>query len=90
MRKLIIIFLITFFLFGCSSRVKTEYIELPPEIIKEYIYIKCKVSKELLSTNKIEIKKEKAIDVLKKIAEETNDRKRKIEIIKNIECIEAF
>lgn len=90
MRKITITLIILFFLCGCANQVRTEYVELPPKIIKEYIYIKCKVSKDLLNTNEIEIKQEKAIEVLKKIAAETNDRKRKIEIIKNIECIEAF
>jgi hypothetical protein len=75
---------------GCSTTTKTEYIELPPVIKKEYVYIKCKVPKELLNTNNIIIEKEKAILILQKIAEETNDRKRKIEAIKSIECIESI
>lgn len=80
---------ILLFLAGCSSTTKTEYIELDPIIKKEYVFIKCKIPKELLTVNDIEIKKEEAIKILKKIAEETNDRKRKIEAIKNIECIES-
>lgn len=74
---------------GCSTTTKTEYIELPPITKKEYVYIKCKVPNELLNTNIIVINKEKAILILKKIAKETNDRKRKIEAIKSIECIES-
>ncbi len=74
---------------GCSMTTKTEYVELPPVVQKEYVYIKCNVPAELLEVNDIEIKKEKAIEVLKKIAKETNDRKRKIETIKSIECIKA-
>lgn len=87
MNKLLILFLLL--LTGCSSTRQIEYIELPPVIKKEYEYIKCKVPNELLSVNDIVIEKEKAIEILKKIAEETNDRKRKIEAIKNIECIES-
>jgi hypothetical protein len=82
--------MLTLLLTGCSSTVKTEYIELDPVIKKEYIYIKCKIPKELLTVNNIEISKEKAIEVLKKIAKETNDRKRKLEAIKNIDCIEGI
>lgn len=90
MNKLISIIMLTLLLTGCSSTVKTEYIELDPVIKKEYIYIKCKIPKELLTVNNIEISKEKAIEVLKKIAKETNDRKRKLEAIKNIDCIEGI
>lgn len=75
---------------GCSSTVKTEYVELPPVIKKEFVFLKCKVPSELLTTNKIKIEKEKAFEILQKIAQETNDRKRKIEIIKSIECIEEI
>ena len=86
MNKFILI-TILLFLSGCSTT-KTEYIELDPIIKKEYVFIKCKIPKELLTVNNIEIKKEEAIKILKKIAEETNDRKRKIEAIKKIDCIE--
>lgn len=88
--KIKFIFMLTIlFLAGCSSTTKTEYIELDPVIKKEYVFIKCKIPKELLTVNNIEIKKEEAIKILKKIAEETNDRKRKIEAIKKIDCIES-
>ncbi len=73
---------------GCSTT-RTEYVELPPIVQKEYVYLECNVPAELLEVNDIEIKKEKAIEVLKKIAKETNDRKRKIEAIRSIECIKA-
>lgn len=89
MKTILIAILITM-IAGCSTITKTEYIELPPVIKKEYVYIKCKVPSELLNTNIIVINKEKAILILQKIAEETNDRKRKIEAIKSIECIESI
>jgi uncharacterized lipoprotein YmbA len=88
MKTILIAILITT-LAGCSTTMKTEYIELPPVVKKEYVYIKCKIPAELLTTNDIVINKEKAILILKKIALETNDRKRKIEAIRSIECIEG-
>lgn len=87
--KTILIMISIIMISACSSTTKTEYIELPPVVQKEYVFIECNVPAELLETNDIEIKKEKAIEVLKKIATETNDRKRKIEAIKGIECIKA-
>lgn len=89
MNKLIII-LTTIFLTACSSTTKTEYVELEPIIKTEYVYVKCQVPKELLSVNDIIIEKERAIEILKKIAKETNDRKRKIEAIQKIACIESI
>ncbi len=88
MNKLIII-LTALMLTACSSTTRTEYVELEPIIKTEYVYVKCQVPKELLSVNNIVIEKEKAIEILKKIAKETNDRKRKLETINKIECIES-
>ena len=88
MNKLMII-LTTLMLTACSSTTRTEYVELEPIIKTEYVYIKCKIPKELLTVNDIVINKEKVVEILKKIANETNDRKRKIEAIKKIDCVES-
>jgi len=83
------LFTLLFLMSGCTTT-RTEYIELEPVIKKEFVFLNCKVPSELLTTNEIKIEKEKAFEILQKIAKETNDRKRKIELIKSIECIEEI
>lgn len=83
-------YLISFFLLiltGCSTT-KIEYVELPPKVIKEKIYINCEIPSEFLQKNKVNIdKNDTGKEAIKKIAKEYNERGFKLEAIGNIKCI---
>jgi len=86
MKKLIILISIIL-LSACQS---TPEKNLEPIIKKEFVYIKCKVDEKILTTNKITIsEKDNISEVIKKLIEELNSRKDKLESIKNINCIEV-
>lgn len=85
--KHITILISIFLLAACASKSNTQ---LEPIIKKEFIYVKCKVDEKILATNKIVIsEKDNISEVIKKLIEELNSRKDKLESIKNINCIEV-
>ena len=84
--KHITILISIFLLAACASKSNQS---LEPIIKKEFIYVKCKVDEKILTTNKIVIsEKDNISEVIKKLIEELNSRKDKLESIKNINCIE--
>lgn len=86
MKKLIILISVIL-LSACQS---TPEKTLEPIIKKEFVYIKCKVDKDILSTNKIIVKENHEVnEIIKQLIEELNSRKDKLESIKNINCIEV-
>lgn len=86
MNKLTII-LVSTILAGCSTT-KTEYVELPPKVVKEKVYIDCNVPADLLSKNTIIINEGDSVkQALEKIAKEYNSRGFKLDSIESIDCI---
>ena len=84
--KHIITLISIFLLAACASK---SNIQLEPIIKKEFIYIKCKVDKDILSTNKIVLKEGQEVnEIIKELIQELNSRKDKLDSIKNIDCIE--
>lgn len=84
--KHITILISIFLLAACASKSEKS---LEPIIKKEFIYIKCKVDKDILSTNKIVLKEGQEVnEIIKELIEELNSRKDKLDSIKNIDCIE--
>lgn len=85
--KHIITLISIFLLAACASKSNNQSLE--PIIKKEFIYIKCKVDKDILSTNKIVLKEGQEVnEIIKELIQELNSRKDKLDSIKNIDCIE--
>lgn len=74
---------------GCATtKTKIEYVELPPKVVKEKVYINCEIPAEFLDKNKVNILPEDTgKEAIRKIAKEYNERGFKLEAIENIECI---
>lgn len=84
-----LISLMVILLSGCATtKTKIEYVELPPKVIKEKVYIDCEIPSEFLKKNKVDIlATDTGKEAIKKIAKEYNERGFKLEAIENIACV---